>query len=328
MSTYLELVNLAIQEAGKDQDDLTSVNFASPPNPRMYNRFKKWVNESYKEIQMARNEWEFKTGRATVLCGPAIYVEEGLGVGPPDVGSLTDPFIGADTGYSFGVNQSILHSGDWALGTAKSTLYFSTSEDVGAADFKFNEVFSGNSPPGPPDPRTFRAKGWGRYDFVADGQVPDLLEPQLESFFVQSTGGSTIQDNSEDVGLNRLSHVPWNVFQNRFEQVAGNRGRPMLVSTAPDGTLEFWPRPDKQYVIHFTYTKQDSTMALWNDTPAALPSRYHEIVAWMAVHKSGMYDRDRTITSRADTRIRYLRNAMERNLMPMVSMGESRFNRE
>lgn len=322
MSTYLELVNLAIQEAGKDQDDLTSVNFASPPNPRMYNRFKKWVNESYKEIQMARNEWEFKTGRATVLCGPAIYVEEGNRATAPTVGSI---YIGSDTGYRLTVQQVLLHSGGWNSGTAKATIYFSLPDDPGAADFKLNEVFTEDtlSTPG-----VMRAVGWGRYDFRTDGQVPDLLEPLIQSFFAQSTGGSNIQSNDSSAGLGRLSHVPWNVYQDRFELIAGNRGMPMLVATAPDGTLEFWPRPDKQYVIHFTYTKDDSTMALWNDTPSALPARYHEMVAWMAVHKSGMYDRDRTITSRADTRIKYFRNAMERNLMPMVSMGESRFNRE
>lgn len=322
MSTYLELVNLAIQEAGKDQDDLTSVNFASPPNPRMYNRFKKWVNEAYVEIQMARNEWEFKASRATVLCGPAIYVEQGSRALAPAVGSI---YIGADTGYTFIVQQVVLHSGLWAAGTAKATIYFSLPDDPGAQDYKLNEVFTEDTLI---SPGTMRCKGWGRYNFVADGQVSDLLEPLMESFFVQTTGGSSIQPNEPESGLGRVSHVPWNVYQNRFELIAGNRGRPMVVSTAPDGSLELWPRPDKQYVIHFTYTKTDSVMSLYGDTPSALPARYHEIVAWMAVHKSGMYDRDRTITSRADTRIKYFRNAMERNLMPMVSMGESRFNRE
>jgi hypothetical protein len=328
MSTYLELVNLAIAEAGKDQDDLTSVTFASPPDPRMYNRFKRWVNESYKEIQMARNEWEFKTGRASVLVGPAIYVEQGDGDSEPTANNFTDPYIGADTGYSLIAQQTITHSGDWTLGTAKATIYFSIPEDSDASDFKFNEVFSGDAPPGPGTPRTFRSKGWGRYDFSADGQVPDLLEVLVESVSVQTTGGATVQDNDPDVGLRPLVYVPWSTWDDVFDVIAGSRGKPRYVTTAPDGSLEFYPRPDKQYVVHFTYTKTDGTMTLFSDTPANIPARYHDIIAWMAVRKSGMYDRDRTITGRADERIRYYRNSMERNLMPLVAFEPSRFNRE
>jgi hypothetical protein len=321
MSTYLELVNLAIAEAGKDQDDLTSANFASPPDIRMYGRFKRWVNESYKEIQMARNEWEFKTARASVFAGPAIYVEQGSRATAPTVGSL---YVGADSNYSLEVEQVILHSGTWLAGTAKATIYFTVPGDVEASDFKFNEVFTEDLGVG-----TFRVKGWGRYDFKVDGQVPDIMEVLVESFSSQSTGGSAIQDNDPDVGLSSLTYVPWNAWEEVFDGMAGNRGRPSFVTTAPDGTLEFWPRPDKQYVIHFTYTKDDAaSMVLFDDTPSAIHPRYHDIIAWMAVHKSGMYDRDRTITSRADKRITYFRNAMERNLMPAVSFQPSRFNRE
>lgn len=43
---YLELVNLAIQEAGVDLDDLTSSTFANPSQTKMYTRFKSWVAQA------------------------------------------------------------------------------------------------------------------------------------------------------------------------------------------------------------------------------------------------------------------------------------------
>jgi hypothetical protein len=223
------------------------------------------------------------------------------------------------------VQQVILHSGDWALGTAKATIYFSVPDTTDAADFKFNEVITEDVPV---SPGTSRIKGWGRYDFSADGQVADLLEVLVQSVSVQTTGGATIQDNDADVGLRPLVYVPWSTWDDVFDVIAGSRGKPRYVTTAPDGSLEFYPRPDKQYVVHFTYTKTDGTMTLFSDTPANIPARYHDIIAWMAVRKSGMYDRDRTITGRADERIRYYRNSMERNLMPLVAFEPSRFNRE
>lgn len=326
MSTFLELVNSAIQEAGKDQDDLTSGTFASPPDARMYNRFKRWVNQGYKELQMARDDWEFKTSRASVFITPAIYVEQGDRALSPPVGTL---FKGRDTEYLFEVEQVILESGTWLGADAKATIYFTESDDNLAADFKFNELFDEVDADGTVlDSAVFRSKGWGRYNFVADGQLSDLLEVDKTSFKSQSTGGSAIQDNESDIGLTNLVYVDWNDWEYSFDSWAGSRGRPYYVTTSPDGDLEFYPRPDKQYVVNFTYTKTDGTMTDYDDTPDLLPTRYHEIIAWIAVRKSGMYDRDRTIVSRADEHIKLYRNAMERNLMPDVSFGNSLYDYE
>lgn len=326
MSTFLELVNLAIAEAGKDQDDLTSGNFASPPDVRMYNRFKRWVNEGYKEIQMARNEWEFKTGRASVLLWPAIYIEQGDRALAPPVGTL---FRGQDTGFELEVQQVILESGTWLGANAKATIYFSIPDTNEGSDFKFNELLDEIDSNG--DVVTagvMRAKGWGRYDLVADGSVTDFLEVFKDGVAVQTTGGSAVQENESDVGLTSLIYVDWNNWQKTLDLWAGGRGMPHYVTTSPDGDLEFFPRLDKQYLFYLNYTKADGTMSAYGDTPANLPARYHDICAWMAVRKSGMYDRDRTIVGRADERIRYYRNSMERNLMPDVSWGQSRYNHE
>lgn len=56
-STYLELVNKAIVESGVDLDQLTAGTFASPPDP-YHVKFKNWVNDAWKEIQLER-PWMF-----------------------------------------------------------------------------------------------------------------------------------------------------------------------------------------------------------------------------------------------------------------------------
>jgi hypothetical protein len=326
MSTFLELVNGAIMEAGKDQDDLTSGNFAAPPDIRMYTRFKRWVNQAYKEIQMVRDDWHFKTGRASLNILPAVYIEEGdRAVAPP---ALTR-FRGQDTGFELVVRQVVLESGTWLGGDAAATIYFTIPETSEAIDFKPNEYFDEIDSDGTVlAAGIMRCKGYGHYNFVLDGSLPDMLEPAKMSFKLSTTGGSAIQANEGDVNQIPLTYTHWDKWQYGVETLAGNRGRPYFVTTAPDGDIALWPRPDKEYVLSFDYTKADGQMADFDDTPALVPERYHDIIMWMAVRKSGMYDRDRTIVARADEHIRPYRNSMERNLMPDVSFGRSRYNNE
>jgi hypothetical protein len=323
---YLELVNRAIQEAGKDQDDLTAGNFASPPSVRMYTRFKNWVNDAYKELQMQNNEWEFKNGRASVFIYPAIYVEQGDRALSPPVGTLLQ---GNDTGFILEVEQVVLHSGTWLAGTAKATIYFSVSDLNEAADFKLNEQFDEiDSSLTVLDADVFRAKGWGRFNFLDDGQVTDLWRPLEETFMLQSTGGSSIQDNEDGVGLTPLRYVDWDIWQDTINGWAGGRGGPTYVTRAPDGDYEFWPRPDKQYVLNFSYTAAEDSLTTYDTSPTALPSRYHMAIVWLAVRKCGMYERDRGMVSSADENLKPYVNAMNRDLKPDLNFARSVYNYE
>lgn len=318
---YLELVNRAIQESGKDQDDLTAGNFASPPDTRMYGRFKNWVNDSYRQIQMARNEWEFKTARASVFLHPALYIEQGNRATAPAAGAI---FIGDDTDFEFELVQTITHSGAWNAGTAKATLYF--AEDYEGADFKFNEQFDELSPVAAGN--VFRSKGWGRYDFMADGQLTDMIRPLEDTFMIQSTGGSSIQDNDAGIGLDPLVFVDWDLWQPVLNGWAGGRGKPGYITRAPDGDYEVWPRPDKAYVLNFTYNTTEGSLSAYSDSPSLLPDRFHPLIYWMAVEKSGMYDRDRAIVSKAQKESQFYRERLETAAMPLMSFATSRYNHE
>jgi hypothetical protein len=323
---YLALVNRAILEAGKDQDPLTTSNFANPPDARMYGRFKNWVNESYQQIQMDRGEWEFKSARASVFIYPAIYVEQGSRATAPPVGTLLQ---GRDTGYILEVEQVILHSGTWLAGTAKATIYYSIPDLNTEADFKFNEVFDEiDTDLTVLDAAVFRSKGWGRYDFMADGQLTDLLRPLEETFMIGSTGGSSIQDNDAAIGLDALRIVDWDLWQPTINGWAGGRGKPALITRAPDGDYEVYPRPHEAYVLNFTYNTTDGTLSAYGDTPSALPTRFHPLIYWMAVEKSGWYDRDRNIITKAQKEASFYRQRLETAAMPPLNFEPSRYNYE
>lgn len=309
---YLALVNRAILESGKDQDALTSSNFANPPRGRMYERFKEWVNEAYTQLQMARDEWQFKTSRATVNLYPAVYVESGDRATPPAFGY---EYQGTETGLLFDVVQTITHEGLWSAGTAKATIYF---DEMEGATFRLNEFYDENSPV--PATDIFQAKGWGRYNFKEDGQVPDLLEVLPTSFMLQDS-------DPDSLGFSPIVYIDWDVWQHSAQYQAVDYGKPIAVTTAPDGSLEFYPRPDQQYQLQFSYTVDDATMTNWDDTPEVIPERYHMAIMWAAVIKSGMFDRDRAIVARATKEYTFYRDRMEKNLMPTMNFEPSRFDR-
>lgn len=286
----------------------------------MYGRFKNWVNESYRQLQIARDQWDFKTKRASVYLNPAIYVEQGTRASDPGAGAV---FEGDDTEFTFETLQVITHSGSWSLGTAKATLYF--LEDYEGADFKFNEKFDEVSPIA--GANVFVAKGWGRYNFMADGQLTDLLKPLEETFMIGSTGGSTVQDNDEATGLTQLVFVDWTKWQDTINGWAGGRGKPQFITRAPDGDYEVWPRPDRQYVLNFTYTATDGNLVTYSDTPD-IPERFHMLIVWMAVEKCGMYERSNQIVARAQKEMKFYREHMESHHMPRMSFGRSIYDYE
>ena len=77
MSTYLDLVNLVIEESGKEQNTLTSVTWSQPEaGRRLYPRIKRYVKDAWETIQMSRNEWEFNNKEITVEILPRFLVDD------------------------------------------------------------------------------------------------------------------------------------------------------------------------------------------------------------------------------------------------------------
>lgn len=316
MATYLELVNNALTEAGVDLDPLTSSNFAVPPEQSMYTKFKKWVKDSYKELQIACDTWEFKSARASVYIYPAIYIENGNRATAPPVAST---YNSDDTDVTYTVQQVITHSGAWASGTAKATLYLREVE----GEFKFNEYFDEVTPT--PAGNVFLSKDRGHYNFLADGQVTDLQNIDYTTLQIQTVGGSTIQTNDNSTELREVCFVPWSIWLDSYYDTT-NFGFPQYFTEAPDGSLDFYPKPDKQYVLHFTYQTTSNTLALHSDTPTNIPSDYQDIIYWDAVTRYATYDKQSAVFARAKKQYDFYYKRLIKNQSPVPTFGISKFN--
>ena len=315
MKTYLELVNDAIRESGVDLDSLSVLDFASPTD-KMHERFKHWVSQAWKELQMERNEWEFKSKRATLNINPRIEVYLGdRSVAPP----VDSTFIGNDTGATFKVVGTELLDGAWSAGTAKAVLDIL---DING-DYRFNEYFDEISPT-PANLDAFRLKGWGRYDLRQ--MVSDLSEADNTTFFVQDAGGSTIQPNTSSANLEKLLYVPWASWVNYYEEAYGGLGTPRYFTTTPEGKYDFWPRLDKQYTLYFTYLSKPASLADDDDTLYNFPEEYEDAIVWRAVMYYAEYDRQFDVFQRASRRYGFYKNRLERNQMPPVYFGPCKYD--
>jgi len=88
--TFLQIVNMSLRESGITQDDLTSVNFSSPPDP-ILTRFKSWCQQAYEDMQTDRRDWEFMQATGVTLCYPMMEV-----YGAYSLGGLVADFASAE----------------------------------------------------------------------------------------------------------------------------------------------------------------------------------------------------------------------------------------
>ena len=316
MATYIDLVNSAIRESGIDIDEIESADFASPTD-KMQVRFKNWVAQAWKEIQLERNEWEWQSAQYQGIIYPRVLVVEGDRSTAPPADSI---FEGDDTDARFTVlSTPTLISGAWGDGDAVAWIDYSTL----TGNFKFNEQFD-EIDPTPANLNVFRVKWWGRYDLVTD--AGNALEPNLDSFFIQSTGGSSLQTNDSSTDNTKLIYVPWAQFVQTMEWDEVSRGKPVYVTTTPEGYYDFWPRPDEGYVLTFTYTKTPEILSSSSDTPTGLNSIYHDMIFWRAVMYYADYENRSDIFLRAEKRHNYYKTRLERNEMPVMDFSRCRYD--
>lgn len=168
---------------------------------------------------------------------------------------------------------------------------------------------------------------WGRYDLQTE--VSDLLEADMGSFYIQNSAG--YWDNTTNVNVQltdfdtsgedlfKLGYLKWEEYLRYVESGAGNYSRPMYITTAPDGTVDFYPKPDKAYVLHFTYTAEPQILSAYSDTPTNLASEYHDAIFWRAVMHYADYDAKPRIYMAAKKRFDFYMNRMGTNLSPQVT---------
>jgi hypothetical protein len=301
---YLALVNKAIQEAGVDLDDLTSSNFANPSPTKMYTRFKNWVADAWKDIVKDNTEWEFGKGTAVISIYPRILVSVGdRASGAPPVDS---EFTSDSGGVSFSVVDSTLLSGTWEGGDAEA---FLDIVDPTGGPWIMLEDYDETSPSA--STGVFKYKYFGRYSL--QDEVDDLEEANYQDF--------QLQDPETGASFGPLKFISWNDWQRSYETYHGEWGVPEFFTETPEGYLDFYPRPSKQYTLAFEYTKSTPELTDYDDEPTGLPERYHDAIVWLAIKYYADFDENSRLWSKADKR--YWRNilAMDRDLGQLPTFG-------
>jgi hypothetical protein len=315
VATYLELTNSAILESGVEMDELTSVNFATTTDP-LAKRFKRWVGQALKEIELERNEWEYKVKQAQTVIYPRFLVIDGdRSVAPP----ADSVFEADDTGSSFTVVGTTLLSGAWGDADAVALIdYLDLNGGVA-----WNDLWDETSPT-PANLNVFRTKWFGRYDLTST--VADINEINKSSFSIQSASGladTALNTGSSDSNL--LQFVTWDVFNATMENEQ-QFGRPFTITETPEGWFDFFPRPNAPYILTFNYVSDPSTLTDWDDTVTDMPPLYQDMIVWRTVMYYADYDRKPDMFARAYRRYQYYKNRAESNLMPTVTFGVNRYN--
>lgn len=308
---YLELVNGAIRESGQDLDLLTPATFPSPIDP-YHDRWKRWVNQAYKDILNERKEWLSLNRKALSTIYPRIRVDQGLRLPTqPPVGST---FVGQQTGAEIEVLNVWNLAGSWALGTAEA-FFDLTSFAPQSDNILFGDVYN-ELTPNPLNLNVFRIKGWGRYNLTEI--APDYKELRNNTILIRDP------DHTSNSSMNPVTYVPWEIWNHPLDVFDG-RGRPDFFTESPDGYLDFWPRPDKPYLITFYYIPRVLDLINALDVPEAIPEEYHDAILWRAVMYYADFDHQQTVYLRARNRFLTLKKRLERDNMPPVSWLPSVF---
>jgi hypothetical protein len=304
---YLELVNTAMDEAGIDLDQLTELDFANP-SEKMQRKFKRWVSDAWRGVQMSREGWSFLNGRAFGVIKPRLYIEQGNLTAAPVIGEM---YEGAGNGSLFTVAKVVTLSGSWATGDA--TAFIDLNNFSG--DVEFGETF--NRVSGTPVLSAFSYKGRGRYDLKEIAADFDDLDYQSVYLSNNITDGSDYTQ--------KLRFVEWNLWKNFQEGTANDQSRPVLYTQTGDNLFDFFPALDKEYNLYFNYSRKPQNLQLASDVPV-LDEEFHDVIYWSAVEAYGRYDEKPSVVRQAQEALRPMMMQMERKYLPKIGWAPNQFS--
>lgn len=314
MSTYLNLVNTALDEAKITLDPLTPTTFDNPPRTEMYNRVKRWVNEAYIELLTTRNEWFSRKERAVVTVGPRVHLTNLLV--PPAVGYV---YRGRVSEIEFVVRA--IHNQDEVVEESTNSYATLTVEAVHEEDSLLslapNEPLDVISPAPTLNAAVF--KGTGYYDLAALADNAEsidhrtlVLMPTNEEYLEEQTWFET-----------GVTYVDWREISKIRSAIGSVQGGPQYVTRNPQGTYSFYPPLDRKRLVGFTYTRGFKRMEAHDDTPVGIPEKYQQWIVWRAIMAYGDFQQNGAIWSRGDRNAERIMNVMERDNSEEIKMGVS-----
>jgi len=319
--TFLQIVNTALIESGITQDELTTANFASPPDP-ILSRFKGWCKSAYEDIQTDRRDWEFMQDSGVVLLQPKMEL---YGCVAPTL--ATSDWTGAVLRLHSSSNSPIITVG--TMGTITDGTFLGNNVE---APISFSLYSDTPWLIEPGDLLTTAAgttygyfKRFGRYNLSQGDSsfadyTADIAEVKLDSVAVsdyQYVSGQSLTSVTY-TKLQFISYGDWQRYGYDRPKVVG---APLYFTLSNNGEFEFYPPLDRAYHISFEYTRTPQTLSAHGDTPTYLPARFHNAIAWRAVMYWAEYEGNGQQYNRAKARYTKFETEMIRDLLPPVKVS-------
>lgn len=273
---YLELTNRAVEEAGVELDPLTAPTFASPPGAKMYSRFKKWVADSWVEIQTDSKETFFSNAVVVKPLRPRVRFFSGYAstaIAPKQYVDSAENVISISAeGFSLG--------GDWLATTKKGFLDLVPQADYSKLDS--NTLYTEDTLA--PNPNTFKISQFPAYA-VAE------IDPGLMSLTKHPI--TLLIDGTEFV----IPYIEWKEWMHAMNK---EYGTPLVYTFSPDGFLQFYPHLAQDAVLTAVGNTKAQVLVDHADYPLGLSDHIQPAIYWKAVMKYCNYEKDRTLWSTAN----------------------------
>ena len=306
---YLELVNYAMEKAGVEMTPLTSATWNSAEaGRRLYPRFKTAVSGAWRDLQMERNEWEFKNKEITTVILPRFLVDDVV-ITPPSAGPLPGvKYRGADSGLELTVIDQL-------DGPETGEFYIDFESTGGWNRALIGEVFEEYDPN--PGDSSFVYRGRGAYRL---SDIDPLMRTPRWDTFIGYQGQATPTP---------MYYIPWeNWLYKEISYTTSTRSAPTYISQDYKGDLVFYPQTLSPVNVNFVYDTAPQELVDWDDEPLPLllPYEYHEWIAWKAIADIARFDKNPDLLAYAESSIKFYKARAEKNLMPIPSWRGSRYN--
>lgn len=275
---------------------------------RRWPHIKDAVRGSWEDLQMERNEWEFKNKEITAVIYPRLVADDIIS-SSPSIGPVPGVvYKGQDSGLELTVvrMQSGAEAGEFYLD-------FSSNGQWNRATL--GEVFEELSPN--PGDSSFVYRGRGAYRL--SDLDPLMREPRWDTF-VGYQGRNTPTP---------IMYMPWeNWLYKELSYTTTTRSAPSFVSQDYKGDLTFYPQTLSPFSVNFVYPTAPQVLEEYDDEPlpTLLPFEYHEWIAWRALMKMARFDKNPDLLAFAESEASFYKNRAERNLMPLPTWRGSSFN--
>jgi hypothetical protein len=312
----LELVNGVIVESGVDLAELTSANFAAPPD-KMFTRIKRMVRQANKQMQLERDEYFTRVKEGVALVSPRFEFYDYLDLVPTTLPEGVA--VSAETEHDFTTAPAIFSTA--TTGFSDITAVDGTAVGI---DNQMNfQLKIGENILYPdataPDAST-RFKRWGTYNFTDQNATLDTILTDVSDIHLDTMRYTV--DSLEDAGNRPIQYVPLFDFPDHCWY--DSPGQPRVFTQDATGRYAFWPHPAFPIRLRFKYTASVEDLILFDDEPTWLRTQWHEAIMWLAVKYFAEYIQNPALEQRAYRRWNNTKQQMERNEMPTAGFNPVR----